>query len=152
MSQRSSGNEGRLFTPAEADQLVPHLETAFRTIRLHRERLQAHIEALDALGIDINEEVPWEELSRPEVTELVRSARTEHEQIRSELEALDALGVEVKGLDGLCDVRSRHQGRIVYLCWQHGEPGFHHWHELDGGFAGRQPVLRDSDFEGTLLH
>jgi hypothetical protein len=28
----------------------------------------------------------------------------------------------------------------VYLCWQHGEPRVAHWHEIDAGFAGRQPL------------
>ena len=31
-------------------------------------------------------------------------------------------------------------GRDVYLCWQFDEPRVEHWHELDGGFAGRQPL------------
>jgi len=30
--------------------------------------------------------------------------------------------------------------REVCLCWRLGEPQVMHWHELDAGFAGRQPV------------
>jgi hypothetical protein len=32
-------------------------------------------------------------------------------------------------------------GREVYLCWRLGEPDVAHWHELEGGFAGRQKLL-----------
>ncbi len=33
-------------------------------------------------------------------------------------------------------------GRLVYLCWKLGEPEVLYWHELDAGFAGRQPLVR----------
>jgi hypothetical protein len=151
-SERTPRAPRRLFSPSEADQLVPHLESAFGTIQHHRERLYAIVQELAGLGVDLGEEIPADQLERPEVGTLVQKAMHEHAQIRAELERLDSLEVEVKGLEGLCDVRSRHDGRVVYLCWRRGEPGFHHWHELDTGFAGRQRVMRKSDFEGTLLH
>jgi hypothetical protein len=28
----------------------------------------------------------------------------------------------------------------VYLCWQRGEDDIEWWHDLDAGFAGRQPL------------
>jgi hypothetical protein len=31
-------------------------------------------------------------------------------------------------------------GRVVYLCWKLGEENIGWWHELDIGFAGRQPL------------
>jgi hypothetical protein len=31
-------------------------------------------------------------------------------------------------------------GRLVYLCWKYDEPEVLYWHELDAGFAGRQPL------------
>jgi hypothetical protein len=31
-------------------------------------------------------------------------------------------------------------GREVYLCWQHGEGEIAFWHEVEAGFAGRQPI------------
>ena len=41
---------------------------------------------------------------------------------------------------GLVDFIGRHQGRDVYLCWKLGEAAIAYWHELQTGFAGRQPV------------
>jgi hypothetical protein len=32
------------------------------------------------------------------------------------------------------------EGRPVFLCWQLGEEDIRFWHELEGGFAGRQPL------------
>jgi hypothetical protein len=34
-------------------------------------------------------------------------------------------------------------GRVVYLCWKIGEPEVAFWHELDAGFAGRQPLVAE---------
>ena len=56
------------------------------------------------------------------------------------LEELEDLGVELKGADGLCDFPSLRDGREIYLCWRLGEPEVAHWHELRGGYAGRQPL------------
>ncbi len=51
-------------------------------------------------------------------------------------------GVEIKDHNvGLIDFPSMRGGRVVYLCWQFGEGDeIGWWHEVDGGFAGRQPL------------
>ena len=57
------------------------------------------------------------------------------------VDELSNAGVELKDFQmGLVDFIGRHQGRDVYLCWKLGEASITHWHELDAGFAGRQPV------------
>ena len=58
----------------------------------------------------------------------------------SYIEELKRLGVEFKGPDGLCDFYSIMDGREVFLCWRLGEPEVSYWHDLDAGFAGRQPL------------
>ncbi len=57
-------------------------------------------------------------------------------------------GVEVKDVRrGLLDFPARRAGRRVLLCWKVGEPSLCFWHELDQGFAGRQPVDEDGPWE-----
>jgi hypothetical protein len=54
---------------------------------------------------------------------------------------LDDLGVELKGIDeGLVDFPSEREGRVVLLCWRAGEETIAWWHEIESGFAGRQPL------------
>ena len=54
---------------------------------------------------------------------------------------LSDIGCELKDYQaGLIDFTGRHQGRDVCLCWRLGEEKVENWHEIDGGFAGRQPV------------
>ncbi len=65
----------------------------------------------------------------------------EETKLHSYIDELKRLGVELKGTDGLCDFYSMMDGREVFLCWRLGEPEVSYWHELDAGFAGRQPLV-----------
>lgn len=57
------------------------------------------------------------------------------------LHRLQDIDVEVKDVSiGLVDFRALRDGREVYLCWKYGEGSIQFWHELDAGFAGRQPI------------
>ena len=69
-------------------------------------------------------------------------------EVEQEFQRLDAcmrqilaIGVEVKDANvGLVDFPALREGREVYLCWQYGEEKVAYWHEIDGGFAGRQQI------------
>jgi hypothetical protein len=70
-----------------------------------------------------------------------RRAEALVEQINERLARINEWGVELKGIDeGLVDFPSRREDRIVYLCWKLGEDVIRWWHEIDTGFAGRQPL------------
>lgn len=50
-------------------------------------------------------------------------------------------GCELKDLEqGLVDFPSYREGQLVYLCWKRGEARIEYWHEIEAGFAGRQPL------------
>lgn len=68
----------------------------------------------------------------------------EETRLLSLREELHRLGIELKGPDGLCDFPSLRDGRLVYLCWRLGEPRVAHWHEIEAGFSGRQPLERSA--------
>ena len=65
-----------------------------------------------------------------------------------DFERLDALihqildtGAQVKDINtGLLDFSALRNGREVFLCWKYGETDIAFWHEVDAGFAGRQPI------------
>ena len=55
--------------------------------------------------------------------------------------AIQRRGCLVKDLErGLIDFYSISGDRLVFLCWHLGESEVSHWHTLEGGFAGRQPL------------
>ena len=50
-------------------------------------------------------------------------------------------GAQIKDINtGLVDFSALKDGREVYLCWQYGEEDIAFWHEVEAGFAGRQPI------------
>ena len=50
-------------------------------------------------------------------------------------------GAQIKDINlGLLDFSASRDGREVYLCWKHGEGEIAFWHEVDAGYAGRQPI------------
>jgi len=78
-------------------------------------------------------------------TPAARTLRLEAGRLAGEIEAcleeFEQVGCVFKGFDaGLVDFPAVIDGRDVYLCWQYDEPRVEHWHEIDGGFAGRQPI------------
>jgi hypothetical protein len=66
----------------------------------------------------------------------------------NEFERLDALvhqvqdtGALFKDINlGLLDFPALKDGREVYLCWKYGEQDISFWHEIEAGYAGRQPI------------
>ena len=61
--------------------------------------------------------------------------------LRSGLAELEAMEIVLRDLDrGLIDFPALREGREVYLCWIEGEDEIAFWHELEAGYAGRQPL------------
>jgi len=123
--------DARHFGIAEANRYVPLLQRAFTVIRAELRRIQ-EIDQLLARS------------SAPAPDRLAEERASRFQRVEAELQTLADLGIEVKAVDGLVDFRALLEGRTVYLCWRFGEEKVEHWHELDAGFAGRQPI-RDTD-------
>jgi hypothetical protein len=63
------------------------------------------------------------------------------DRINQYLQELEAIGCVFKGFDaGLVDFYSLREDRPIFLCWKLGEERITHWHEIDAGFSGRQPI------------
>lgn len=71
-----------------------------------------------------------------------RADLEEHmKRVRETIAEIDEIGVQVKDLDsGLLDFPCRLDDQVVLLCWRMGETSIEHWHTVDSGFNGRQPV------------
>ena len=63
------------------------------------------------------------------------------ERLDTLVHQIQDLGVLIKDINlALLDFPALRDGREVYLCWQHGEGEIAFWHEVEAGFAGRQPI------------
>jgi hypothetical protein len=129
----------KLFTLEEAQALLPDareevlaMQECKRAIDLLREDLS------DVAGRSSGNGHVHDEAA---VGEKRRKAEALVAQLNERLARLNEWGIEMKGLDeGLLDFPSDRDGRVVYLCWRLGEDRIGFWHELDEGFAGRQPL------------
>jgi hypothetical protein len=66
---------------------------------------------------------------------------THTQRMRETVAEIDSIGVQVKDLEtGLLDFPFRLDDEIVLLCWRLGETTIEHWHTVEAGFQGRQPV------------
>jgi hypothetical protein len=62
-------------------------------------------------------------------------------ELEAGVAALAGRDIVLRDLDrGLIDFPSIRQGKEIYLCWVDGEEDIHFWHDLDAGYAGRQPL------------
>ncbi len=129
----------KLFTLAEAEAMLPQvreellaMQARKREVDELRSKLERAVSTTGGNGHVRDENTLAEQRRRAEA--LV-------DEINQRLRVLNDWGVELKGLDeGLIDFPSERDGRVVYLCWRLGEDAIEWWHEIDAGFAGRQPL------------
>jgi hypothetical protein len=122
----------RLFTLAEANELLPQLNSHFEAVQHAK-----------AVLIRVNDDIKK------------ASANAEYgggsrlgslyigalQAISENIQAIHELGVVVKDINvGLCDFPFLLNGRVVYLCWKYGEAEIRWWHEMQLGFKDRHPL------------
>ncbi len=142
MATQKRARPKKYFTVSEANASLPLLRSILRDVTELARDLRERHERLarmqssppHALGDAYKEELQQIQAEFEHDQERMREYETE----------LKSLGVELKDYyTGLVDFPCRMNGREVYLCWRLGESEVAHWHELDAGFAGRQPLLHD---------
>jgi len=130
----------KTFTIDEAQALLPVLESLLKRA-IERKRAAQEVETqLTELGRRIY-------LSggmRVNVADAGRM-RTEMDghlrRVKESIAEIDSIGVQVKDVDdGLLDFPCRLEDQVVLLCWRMGETSIEHWHTIEDGFKGRQPV------------
>ena len=134
----------KTFSLEEAQSMLPVLESLLRR-------------AMDAKATADQREEELQQLSQRiffaggMMVDLARTGRQRAEQqaaiqqTKDALEEIHAIGVQVKDFEsGLLDFPCQLGEEIVLLCWKMGEERIAHWHTLEAGFQGRQPL--DSRF------
>ncbi len=129
--------EIRIFTVAKANSALPLVRRIVADITAEHPRWRDLVARYELLAAG----------SRPETGEttdmlvLRREVDRAAERIDDYIAELEQIGCQLKGFEqGLVDFYGMYQGRVVCLCWQEGEASVSHWHELEAGFTGRQPI------------
>lgn len=127
----------RLYTLAEANDVLPDVMPLLLEIRSHKVTLDSAVAALSALtpAMRMNGHAAKSRELEARIQEMTGA-------LAAGIDQLTTLGIEIKSLDhGLIDFPSLHEGRVVFLCWRLGEgPVIRFWHDIDAGFAGRRPL------------
>ena len=129
----------RLFTLAEAQHLVPWLQGVFDEI----EPLKADLGRAQKLAQELVTRMRSNggPKASQELDESNRSQKVAQDRVDELVQTVHERDIVVRSVEqGLVDFPWDREGRTVYLCWLAGEPEITQWHELDTGFAGRQPL------------
>jgi hypothetical protein len=122
----------RLFTVEEANALLPTLRKILDEVALHRDALREkapHMEPILAAAPGNGGGKAGSEYG------------VEAYKLYLAMGRIRELGVVLKDLDiGLLDFPHERGGRVVFLCWHPPEESVEYWHDLDSGYAGRQPL------------
>jgi hypothetical protein len=115
----------------EARALIPKIRQWLDLLIHHRARLRQsdlQLEQLLSEGRDVG--------GLP-VHDWIQSL-TEVKRLLREFQSRD---IQIKDVErGLIDFPSIVGGKEVFLCWEKDEEDVEYWHDLDTGFAGREPI------------
>jgi len=130
----------KTFTLDEAQLLVPVLESLLKRAM----EAKAAAEQLDGMLQQQRQRIFMSGGMHVEVVAVMRRRAeidAHIQRARDVVAEIDAIGVQVKDLDtGLLDFPCRLEDEIVLLCWKMGEARITHWHTVESGFSGRQPL------------
>jgi hypothetical protein len=122
----------RYFTVEQANEALARIRPLVERILEIRQELLARRPDLEPV---------LEKLGSNGGSRAVSEATEAFGQLEKLIHQIQELGAEIKDINtGLLDFRAIREGREVYLCWQFGEERISFWHDLDAGFAGRQPL------------
>jgi hypothetical protein len=132
--------QSRTFTRAQAEALLPEVDRLLGEAQALAETLASSEQEAEAAEWKPRANGQVHAETSGKVPEAAR--RTATRQLRRLIERLHALGIVVRDIrSGLIDFPSLREGRIINLCWRRGEPlEIRWWHEVEAGFAGRQPL------------
>ena len=124
----------KLFTVEEANSLLPSVRTIVKSIQRSHRRLTD-------LQTPANQAAAGAENGGGGLTDGPRYARLLVD-LSTHAGQLETLGIQLKDYhQGLIDFPSMRDGRVVLLCWKADEGDqVEWWHDVDAGFAGRQPL------------
>lgn len=124
----------RFFSLEEANRMLPLVKRIARDIAAQWSDLEPLLARWQGLSVEARGE--------PEGRKLKAELDARSLALDELVAELQDLGCHFKGFpEGLVDWYSLYAGRPVFLCWKLGEEEIGWWHQVDAGFAGRQPIL-----------
>jgi hypothetical protein len=125
----------KLFTPEEANGLIPQLEASIRGLQLEVEALRAQVRELAREDSDVDQ------LPLLQLVERYPTLKANASRMADLASQIEGLGCFLKDIEmGLVDFPCEVEDDVVFLCWQFGEREIVAWHSVESGFADRRPL------------
>ena len=119
------------YTREEARVLLPQIRDWLQQITHLRRKMDEYHQRLAALSTE------GHDLGGETVNQSIKTAS----EIRELLLKFQKREILIKDLErGLIDFPALIGGREVFLCWEKDEEDIEFWHDIDSGFAGREPL------------
>lgn len=132
MARNTEPSFRKLFTVAEANALLPRLRELLEDVAVHRDAVRQKVSHLEPI---------FKAATSNGGGRLGSEYGAEAYNLYLGIERIQELGVLLKDPDtGLLDFPHEKDGRIVFLCWHPPEEKIGYWHEIQDGYAGRQPL------------
>jgi hypothetical protein len=134
-----------LFTVEQANRTLPLVRRIVEDVVREHRRWQEKILELELVASTAASAVGAERAAAAPPDERVAAIERDAMAIARDIDAfereLEVLGIVLKDRRlGLIDFPGELDGRKVWLCWRLGEAAVQYWHDLDAGYAGRQPI------------
>jgi len=130
----------KTFTLEEAQSLLPVMESLLK-------RALEGKQAAEQVEADLSELARRIYVSGGMTVDVGKVAKQRAEmeshmqRVKESIAEIDSIGVQVKDIEsGLLDFPCRLDDQVVLLCWRMGETSIEHWHTVESGFQGRQPL------------
>jgi hypothetical protein len=127
----------KYFSLLDANRTLPLVKRIMRDLTAQYPVWRELIDQFELVAAQARPE--WGE--SPEQLALRSKIEDSARAIAGYIQELEEIGCLFKGFpQGLVDFYGKLDGRDVFWCWKAGEESIEYWHELDGGFAGRQRI------------
>jgi hypothetical protein len=127
----------KYFTLPEANRTLPLVKRIVADITALYPEWRSLVSQYEVVAAQARPE--WGE--SPEQVRLRTEIESVAKRIQEFLLELEQIGCVFKGFDdGLVDFHGKLDDRDIFWCWKQGEDEIRHWHDLEAGFAGRQPI------------
>jgi len=141
MSQKTKNK--KLYTVDEANAALPLVGAIVEDLVELSDQVIERRERLMLLRGDRDPDA--DDVYSVELKQTEQDLEQDGRRLKEYVDELRQLGIELKnGVEGIVDFPSVMDDKPVCLCWKLGEPEVLYWHDVDAGFAGRQPLTADS--------
>ena len=138
-------SSSRIFTIEEVEALIPTLSRLVGVQLGKQSEIEQRLSDLARVAGELPRTLDAAPDDNANVTDLKSDLRDLLGRYEAGWREVQRMGVLVKDPQiGLLDFYGRIDGRLVCLCWRYGEESLGFYHELEAGFSGRRPLIRET--------